>query len=143
MTEQGLTNSPIPVHRQSWAAATSPDTLTQTTLWDFSGVNNQGCDTTKFSSYVKFKQMLIQLVIINLQLDKRKTQQEKICKNFPSRTYHRHWGILQDLGLDKRVLVLVAAQDIAGVARRTGGHCDDTGGRKKKNHHCNKDLGNL
>lgn len=77
MIEQGLTSSPIPGHRRSWAGAAFPDTLTQTIFWDFLGVNNQGCDTTKFSSYLKFKQMLIQLVIINLQLDNRKTHQEK------------------------------------------------------------------
>lgn len=80
MIEQGLKTNPIPGHRQSWAAAAFPDTLIQTILWDFSGVNNQGCDTTKFSSYLKFKQMLIQLVIINLQLDNRKTHQEKTVR---------------------------------------------------------------
>lgn len=39
---------------------------------------------------------------------------------------HRHWGILQDLVLDKRVLVLAAERDTAVGARHMEGHCDDT-----------------
>lgn len=71
--------------------------------------------------------MLIHFAILNLQLDNSKTLE----KNSPSRTYRRHWGILQDLVLDRKVLVLVAERDTAVGARRTEGHCDDTRRRKK------------
>lgn len=90
-------------------------------------MNNKGCDTTQPSSCLKFKQMLIHFAAINLQLDSSKTHPEKgLCKQSPSRTHHRHWGILQDLVLDKRALVLVAELDTAGGGRHREGHCDDT-----------------
>lgn len=54
-----------------------------------------------------------------------------LYKKSPSRTYHRHWGILQDLVLDKRVLVLAAERDTAVGARHMEGHCDDTRREKK------------
>lgn len=42
------------------------------------------------------------------------------------KVFRRHWGIPQDLVLDKRVLVLAAEQDTAAGARHMEGRCDDT-----------------
>jgi len=60
-----------------------------------------------------------------------KHTQKILYKKSPSRTYRRHWGILQDPVLDKRVPVLAAEQDTAAGARHTEGHCDDTRRGKK------------
>lgn len=74
--------------------------------------------------------MLIQFGIIDLQLDKRKPRPGNTYRKSLTRTYRRHWEILQDLVLDKRGLALVAEQDTAVGAQHMEGHCDDT--RKKK-----------